>query len=264
MQIDWITVSLLVVGFFAVSGFSRGWWREAVTTATLALFILLLQQPALADRFINLINKGIAAVWPLFVRLFGSVIPLESVPYQLDSQQGTTWFILFFVVLGGLTLITRLFLPGSAGRMPGHFYSPTFLARLLGLGLGILNGFLILGLVREFLDGRGLPGQAAEAATASVGGDITVISSNAYPPAATSVAVELVDLPSFTIFDNIIPWIIVGIGALILLSLLQTRIAYSNTAKGRKVGVRAPWGYRTVDIKKPKQDPPMKVEVINQ
>jgi hypothetical protein len=264
VQIDWITISLLVVGFFAISGFSRGWWREAVTTAAIALFILLIQQPALADRFIGLINKGIAAVWPIFVRLFGSIIPLEVTPYQLDPQQGTTWLILFIVVLGGLTLLTRLFLPGSAGRMPGHFYSPTLLARLLGFGLGTLNGFLILGLIREFLDGRSLPGQAPEAATAAAGGDITVISSNAYPPAATSVNVELVDLPSFTIFDNIIPWIIVGIGALTLLSLLQSRIAYSSTAKGRKVGVRAPWGYRTVDFKKPKQDPPMKVEVINQ
>ena len=264
MQIDWITVSFLVVGFFAISGLSRGWWREAVTTAALALFILLLQQPALAERFINLINRGIAAVWPLFVRLFGSIIPLQSVPFQLDPQQGTTWLILFFVVLGGLTLVTRLFLPGSAGRMPGHFYSPTLLARLLGLGLGILNGFLILGLMREFLDGRSLPSQGSETATASVTGDITVISSNTHPPAATSVSVEVVDLPDFTIFDNIIPWIIVGIGALILLALLQTRVAYSSTAKGRKVGVRAPWGYRTVDIKKPKKDPPMKVEVINQ
>jgi hypothetical protein len=264
VQIDWVTISLLVVGFFAISGFSRGWWREAVTTTALALFILLLQQPALADRFIGLINRGIAAVWPIFVRLLGSVIPLEAVPYQLDSQQGTTWFILFFVVLGSLTLLTRLFLPSSAGRMPGHFYSPTLLARLLGFGLGTLNGFLILGLMREFLDGRSLPGQTPEAATAAAGGDITVISSNAYLPAASSVSVELVDLPSFTIFDNIIPWIIIGIGILVLLSLLQTRIAYSSSTKGRKVGVRAPWGYKTVDIKKPKQDPPMKVEVINQ
>jgi uncharacterized membrane protein required for colicin V production len=201
MQIDWATLSLLVMGFFAITGFLRGWWREATTTVVLALFMLLLQQPALAETIIGFLNSFLAWIWDLVAPLLDSVIPLGSTPFQLDASQGTTWVLLFFLILGGVTMFIRYAMPSEAGGRPGSsFYRPSILARLLGFGLGALNGFLILGLIREFMDGRTLPGQVEQsaAAAAATGGGITVFNENAYGPAAQTVALQFTDLPSQT------------------------------------------------------------------
>jgi hypothetical protein len=264
MQIDWATLSLFVMGFFAVTGFFRGWWREALTTVVLALFMLLLQQPDLADAIVTMVNAGIAAVWDIAAPLLNSFISVSSTPLQLDSSQGTTWVVLFFGLLAVVTLFTRILLPGEVSNSKNTIYQPNILGRILGLGLGLVNGFLILGLLREFMDGRALPGQAEQsAATASAaGGDITVLTDNAYGAAAQTVAVEFTDLPTYTIMDNIIPWVVIGVGLLIVFAIFQTRVSFESKPEGRKVDFPAPLGYKQIGFKNPKAQPPMKVEVI--
>src|SRR5688572_24566536 len=72
MEINWTILSYLVIIFFAVSGFSKGWWKEAVITVVLAFFLFLLQNPNLAQTLIDGFNNLINTIW--------SFIPTEITP----------------------------------------------------------------------------------------------------------------------------------------------------------------------------------------
>jgi hypothetical protein len=63
MQINWTIVTYIVVGYFAIAGFSRGWWKEAITTVVLTVLILFLQNPGWAETVINAINSLLATIW---------------------------------------------------------------------------------------------------------------------------------------------------------------------------------------------------------
>ncbi len=263
MQIEWTVLSLLVISYFAVNGFFRGWWKEAVATFVIAILILLLRQPDMAEGLVNLLNRGLNVVSDILNRLLASFSTSTGEPFDFKPDDPVTWFVLLFVMLGGASLLARLFLPGNTRGVQGQFYAPGFIGRSLGFALGILNGFLIMSLAREYLDGRSLPG--ADIASAVSTGDITIISSSSVGQAASTAVIEAVGLPSNTILDNdIIPWLIIGGGLLILVATLQTRVRVSQEkGGGRKVEYKPPYGYSQISIKPPKKDPPIEVKVVN-
>ena len=55
ITIDYNTLALIVVALFAISGYLRGWWREAITTVFLVLLSIFLTQPELARSIIEAI-----------------------------------------------------------------------------------------------------------------------------------------------------------------------------------------------------------------
>lgn len=240
MQIDWTNVSIMVVGFFAIVGFLRGWWKEAVSTAVLIFFLVMVQQPNLAEQVINLVNTGISTVW----QLLATFLPLTGEAFQFDPQSASTWFILLLSGLGLGSLVARLLLPG-AGR--GGFYTANWTGSVLGLLLGGVNGFLILNLLREYLVGLRLPGSETPAATTVRTADFTVAASAQAP---SSVAIEAVNLPTTTISDgNIVPWVVIAVAGLIVLAALKNRISVDSSQHGRKVSTKMPYGYQRVDTK---------------
>ena len=241
MVIDWTVLSIFVIGFFILGGFTRGWWREAVTTAILALLIFLLANPDLASTFIDSVNKLFASIHNIFwrlipgglqetlnefaVSLFGSPLPI-----QLDASTARTWM---FILMGALVLaviISRL----AINR------EPTLTGKFLGSALGAINGFLVLSLIREYVDGRALP-EGREVAQAA---GIEVVGKSDFAQPLQTMSVDIVGLPSNTVLDNVLPWLIAGMGLLFIFALFKTRVTVDSNQNGRKVTTRVPPFYK--------------------
>ncbi len=216
MEINWTVLMYIVIGVFAMSGFFKGWWKEAILTVFLTVLVLLLQQPGVAELVIELLNTVIARIWELqpdfFSSIFENIFAVSTAggPAQADASDPGTWLLILVLFIFVATLIGRFSL---AGR------SPTPAGSLLGGLIGVLNGFIAINLVREYLDGRSLPGATEPATEIALAGGSTV------GVASSGVSVQATDLPSFTILDSIVPWIIIAIGVLIFLALINTKFS---------------------------------------
>ena len=229
MQIDWEVVTCLVIGFFAIVGFSRGWWKEGLTTLFLLILFILLRQPSWAQSFIDLINRIIDAIWSLIpdsvIEIFNQDIvgttAAGTPPIQADANSAGTWVVILILFIATSIFLGRIWLSSP----------PTIQGSLLGLLIGALNGFFILNLVREYLDGRSLPGGETAAAASS---QIVLAGNGAFAPPASSVSIQATDLPNFTILDSNIPWFIIVGGLLISFAVLRSRFKVLTNPKGMK------------------------------
>lgn len=254
MQIDWTILSFIVIGFFAVLGFFRGWWKEAITAFLLALLVLLLQNQDWAQTVIDWLNRVVAAGATFLNALVG--FPDNPQTFlQLDAGRPGAWLGILVFMLGLSALIGWWFLPGVSAKPGTRYYVVTFVGRALGVLLGAVNGFLIISLVREYLDGRSLPGNQvlqAEAATQGI---------SSFGSAASTITLQVVNLPRTTILDSYIPWLIIVGGVLVIVMVVWSRIKVEQkTGAGSRVIYPAPYGYRTVDIPRPK--PPTEAQLV--
>ncbi len=234
MQINWTLIACLVIGFFVIAGFSKGWWKEAIITAFLLAPIFLLQNPDVAQTLITGINDAIAWVWDILPNSITSffntgidaafVVNTSNAAPQIDAANPTTWIVFLAVLVGGAILLSR----ASLGS------NPTLFGKLLGALLGLVNGFLILSLFREYLDGRALPGNTPPDS------ELNLVGTSAFGPAAQTVTVEATNLPNYTIFDSGTPWIIMGIIVLFMVLLLRTRVGIAKNDDGSKVATKVP------------------------
>jgi hypothetical protein len=246
MQINWTVLTYFVIGLFALNGFFRGWWKEAFTTGFLVLLVFLLAQPAFADDFIALVNTVMQTVWGILPREFTAIlrdsfqtglgISTASTGITIDPADGNTWLILLVVFIGAATLVSRVSLPDHG---PGGGYAVRPMGSILGGLVGGLNGLVIINLVREYLDGRNLPGGGAlsgSLAQSAGGGAVRMASSG--------VSVQAVEVPNFTILDSYLPWIIIIFGLLIFLAALKNRVGVTRQNGFSKVNYKEPLGYR--------------------
>lgn len=235
MQINWTVLTYLVVGIFVLSGFSSGWWKEAIIAFFLGSLVFLLQNPTSAQSVIDTINSLLALVPASIVNFFENTLG-TTINLQLDASASGTWLMILFV---GFLIVTQI---GRLG-LPANYFLTSF-GRLLGAVLGGINGFVFLSLVREYLDGRSLPGSTT-ATTSAVAG-ITLAGESSFGPAASSLSIQATNLPRFTILDSAVPWIIVGIGFLIFLAALAgSYTVESNEENMKKISRRTPFGYRS-------------------
>jgi len=245
MQIDWTLLTYLVVGFFVLTGFSAGWWREAVIAFFLGLLVFLLQNPDLAQAMIDGLNSLLASVFTFLNGILGT-----SLSFQIDATASGTWVMILLVGVFILTQIGRSGLPGN--------YALATIGRLFGAVLGGINGFVILNLVREYLDGRSIPGGPGTVETAVAG--ITLAGESSFGPAASNLSIQATNLPRFTILDSLVPWIIIGVSFLIFVAALTGSITVeSNKENMKKIARRVPFGYKVV---KPKPAPASPEELI--
>ena len=228
MQINWLIITYFVVGFFAISGLSRGWWKEALTTVFLAMLVFLLQQPDVAQGAIAVLNSLLIAIWsfiPLSVHgmlndLIFTLFAIDTggTALQFDPTSSGTWLmILAIVILFSITL-GRSWLTQPPTRQGGW----------LGFLIGGVNGFLILSLAREYLDGRSLPGTEVQAS------NIVIEGNSGFGSAASALSIQATNLPSFTILDSVIPWIIMAAGLLFLFSIFKTRFRILTNQHGMR------------------------------
>jgi hypothetical protein len=254
MEINWTVLTYLVIGLFALSGFFRGWWKEAITTIFLAFLVTLLQIPDVAQVFIDLINLIFATVMRLLPDSLNIILEdvLETTlgirtvdgTIQVDASDGGTWLTILLLFIGAAILISRFSMPNwDKQKMPYNKYSVTWTGSVLGGLVGGLNGLLIISLITKYLDGYNLPG-GGEPVT-----EIAMIGSRTADTVSPSASLQAVQVPTFTILDSFLPWIFVAIGLVVFLSAIKNRVGILKDKEGfRKVEYKAPVGYEKIEI----------------
>jgi hypothetical protein len=246
VEINWTILTYIVIALFAISGFSRGWWKEALTTVILVIFIILLQIPGVAEAVIDFYNEVVAFIWSLFPNTVQAGIAsttetifsvqLDDPPFQIDIGDPASWLFIFLILLILAVLLSRIFLP--QGARPGAIYEVTPVGSFLGALAGGFNGFLIINLVREFIYGRLLPGDPFPTEIAQAEGG------QAFATASSGVGVRAVSVPGFSIFDSFIPWVLIGLGVFLFLLILRNRVWLHSRNGFRRLDYRIPYGYR--------------------
>lgn len=238
MDINWAILGYIVIGIFAMSGFFKGWWKEAITTFFLVFLVFLWRYPPLAKLFIDLINFVLAmvinilpdnlrAIWRDFLDM-NLGIPTTDGMLQLDAGNGGMWLIILLLLVGLAIFLSRAILPGTFRVGLNTIYRPGFRASVLGGVLGAFNGFLILSLIIGYLNGTAVPG----ASGLTTGGTL-----------------QAVAVPNFTLTESFVPWIFIAIAVLVLLAAVSNRVGIKRDKEGfTKVDINPPTGYRKVDV----------------
>lgn len=245
VTVNWTAIVLLVMALFALAGFFKGWWREAIVTIFLAILVLFLQLPGVAQFFIDSINAVIAFIWRILPdsiigfleTTFG--LGTAGLPPHIDASSPQTWVIMLIVFIGLAILVGRLGLPGSA-RNSGSYngYVVTWGGRLFGALLGATNAWLMVSLTRAYLDGNNLPG----------GGDSTISMSTAASTPADAVMLQATNVPDASVVDSFLPWLFAGLGLLVLIIALKSRYGIQETKGFRKMVYKAPPGYQKAKV----------------
>ena len=251
VEINWTIVTYTVVGLFALGGFSRGWWREAVTTIALVVLVALLQNPDIAQAVINFVNDILGFIWEVIPEAFRSTLSsiLQSIfgvetssrGIQADAASPDNWLLILLVSIVIAVLASRLFLPGGYRRQ-GYTYDVTPIGAMLGALLGGLNGLIILNLVQEYVLARNLPG----------GGPVTEIAfanGGGVARASSGLAIAATGVPGLSLFDGPIPWVLIGFGVILLLVILRHRVGLHSRNGFRRIDYKLPYGYKLVKYK---------------
>ncbi|MBN1218776.1 MAG: hypothetical protein JXM69_07605 [Anaerolineae bacterium] len=245
--IDSTALALLVIGLFALIGFLKGWWKEAITTVFLAILVFFLLVPEAAQLFINAINSVIAFIWQILPSLIIDFLNSGlgtgvsgDVPPQLNAGSSQTWIIILIIFIGLAILIGRVGLPNSGRRTAAYnSYLVTCGGALFGGLLGALNGWLIISLVRAYLQGSKLPG----------GGEPSM-ASTAFSAASpgNDVVIQAVDVPTATILDSFLPWLFAAIGLAVFIAALKSRYGIHEQNGYRKIAYKSPAGHERIEI----------------
>lgn len=233
VEINWTIINYFVIGLFVLSGFYKGWWKEAITTFLLGILVFFVRNPDIAEWIIDAVNGVISTVlqWlPADLQnTIVSILDLRTIAdIRIDASSGQTWLVILILFIGLSILLTRNMLPNRIMKPPYTTYPVTPLGAFLGGLLGGLNGFLIINLVREYLTGSFLPLSPAT--------EIASVAGQTVGTASAGVDFLVTDLPGFTSLDTMAAWIVIGFGFLIAL------IAFKN--------VGTPSGYQKWKIQK--------------
>jgi hypothetical protein len=213
ITLDWSTLAIIVVVLFAISGYLRGWWREAITTIFVVALAIFLTQPDLARSIIDAINNIITVVWNAISGLLsgaGVAAAAAEPPVVLNPENQSLYVIILIVIVLLSYFTSRITLGGRTISFGG---------RIFGGILGAVNGYIIVNLFKEFVVGGLVPGTGVSVQSA----------------APSTLSVSVADVPPQSVFTGI-PLLLV-----ILLGLFAFGLVLANrlTRKGR----RAPWGY---------------------
>ncbi|HMQ50509.1 MAG TPA: hypothetical protein PKE64_02240 [Anaerolineae bacterium] len=245
MEINWTVVTLVVMGGFALTGFLRGWWKESVNTIFLGLLIFLLRQSQLAQLLIETLNQVLDFLWQLIPGAFRDQLGVWLEPVfgldelRADAGAGATWFTILLLSIGGAILLSRFLMPsGHRPRFPYYIYSVTWSGAILGALLGLLNGWIITSLLREYLLGQSLPNNDLAA------GMIATQQATAQP------VVQALQTPANTILDSFVPWLVIIFGLFLAAAAAKSRVLVERNKQGfTKVQLKAPVGYQKIDLK---------------
>jgi len=205
LVIPYDQILLLVMGLFMVVGAMRGWFREFVSTSGLVALTVFLIRPALAVPFVLLISR----LFRVLARLVAGVPGAEGgtgevdLPFDVNNP--------YLLLIAALLIFVLLSYSTAAGAA-----NLTALSRILGGVLGLLNGFLVVSLLKEYAVKylqRSMTGVAA-----------------AGPPSAVSLAVQ--GLPS--------EGLLTGRGGTVAIGLLAMMVAVLllSVVSGRPIGRR--------------------------
>ena len=202
----------MVIGIFGLAGFMRGWWKEAITTGLLVFLLAMLKYPELAAAVVDLLNQGLDLMSDLLIK---AQIIDSSITHINSSNSQFYVFTTIFIII-----ISYFIGKSAAGTL-----NITVGGRMFGAILGLLNGFIILSLFREYILQRFLPNTEISAAAAA---------------SATTATVTISNVPPQTVMDGAGIWILIIGGALLFFFAISNRVSYTSG----KVKTRAPMGYK--------------------
>jgi len=235
ITVDYAVLMWMVIVLFGMVGFFRGWWKEGLTTGFLTLLIVLLKTSGLATLIINTINKIIKL---LYIVIMAHSLDIKKIAEKAGEigdkvpKIDATDYRVYIVGLIGTLVVSYIIGKISVNS---KVLGPNVLGALLGAIFGLLNGFTVVSLVREYTLGRYLPG-----ATATTVAEAATI---------TGITLTVKEMPTPNVVEGWLPWLIVAIGALLLFAVLATRVSVERT----KIKGVAPPLYKTP--KKPSAPP---------
>ncbi len=218
--IDFETFLIMVAGIFGLVGFVRGWWKEAITTGLLILLLFLLRQPTIAGSIIEQINKILRIIAALFTARSLELTEIAAAAGTVEAPRVDPGAFQPYIIVLIILIVASYFVGNVA--LNGAVLTP--IARLFGGILGLINGFIILSLLREYILRRFLP-ESGVSAAAAVPDTITVTVSN---------------VPEASIMDGLTFWAVLIGGLLVVILALGTRFKYTSG----KVVRQTPLGYR--------------------
>jgi hypothetical protein len=136
---------LLIMALFMFVGVMRGFSREAVTTVGLAVLLALLAKPALAGPLVSYLSRLVRLIIAFFESRF-SVDPDVLLKYYQEAAVPFSSQNPYPVLI----VVMALFVILSYGTR-GQDKDTSALGRLLGGGFGLLNGFLVITLFKEYV-----------------------------------------------------------------------------------------------------------------
>ena len=145
LELPYDQLLLLAMGLFMFIGAMRGWYREFVSTCVLGVLTAILIKPELAAPIINYLSKLVRLV-VAFVQGRGTVdlrqlmATYEGIQIPFDGQN--PYMLLVFVLVGFVVL--------SYGTRSGA-KDLSALSRILGGLMGLLNGYLVISLFKEYV-----------------------------------------------------------------------------------------------------------------
>ena len=137
-MINLLLLFIILVGFFAMVGYLRGWQREVITLFGLIGGVTMLQ-------------------WFAFeiLSLFGLVPEAGATPEQLlDARRGQIYFqvaLFSLIAFFSYQIVGALAVRVSGGKF-GERIRATLERRVIGLLFGSLNGYVIVGTFWAFLE----------------------------------------------------------------------------------------------------------------
>jgi hypothetical protein len=244
VEVNWSLLTYLFIALFALGGYYKGWWKEAIVTIFLSFLVLLLQLPHVAEFLIEALNLITDLIWgilPQSLRLLisdfletGLGVDTGGNAPQFQAGDPQTWIVILVLVLAAAILFSRLWLPNAVQTGATYYsYVSFWSSNFFGALLGAVNGWLIISLLGAYLDGSKLPGSTGPSLAGRAG----------------DVLVQGVEVPSASILDSFLPWLFIGLGFLLFLSALKTRVAMVTDKDGfRKVEFGPPPGHRRHEI----------------
>jgi hypothetical protein len=235
ITMDYAVLMWTVIILFGMVGFFRGWWKEGLTTGFLTLLVVFLKFPGLAELVVNTINKMLKLLYIIVVahsldieRIAEVAKTIEDIPIKINPADYRVY------IAGLIGVLIASYLVGKIG-INKKVLGPNLLGALLGTIFGLLNGFTVITLLREYVLGRYLPGVSVQAAAEAA--------------AITTISMTVEDLPTPGAVEGWVPWLILVIGALLFFAVLATRWSVERT----KIKGVAPPLYKTP--KKPPAPP---------
>jgi hypothetical protein len=216
IDIDWDMLLGIFVALFALGGFMQGWWNTAIMTLFLVLLYILITQPELTERIIEIINGFIQIAFEFISNILASLGLMSATTAttatapSLDPSDRTLYIVALLIIVVFAYFTSKITLGGKTISVG---------ARIFGGILGALNGIIVVNLVKEFILGRFI--EDTPAAATAIAPDTVSITVNQVPTENLLAAA---------------PLLIVGVGIVVLALVVANRLS----RKGR----RMPWGYK--------------------
>jgi hypothetical protein len=193
--VDYSDLVSLFLFIFALVGLMRGWYKEGITFLFAASLAFLVWRPEAAYMVIKQVTEVMKALI-MFIRVGlnpeaqALAEPVDDTGTLLDPDSYKIYVIIAVVMLAVSYIVGEV---TFKQRM-------TALGRILGAGLGALNGYIVISLIKQFIIDR----VQAQAAVPLEGGDF---------------AIQVTEVPTSSIFTGawLILIIIVAIGVIALI-----------------------------------------------